>query len=154
MAELERLKRELEPKVKLVLESDGPEVIVSAEDSDSYLRFRPIGLEVILTEVFVCNDERAQFLHQVLGPLMLQHGGDLHLRLTWNIPERNGDRDWAELKINRGVTTYPELAPKQPPPNEVEVVGLSGREDEIIELLDKARAYWAEYQRLKAKRGR
>lgn len=167
---LSRLPQELKDELALAVEQEEGEVVVSAQESDSYIRFRPIGSEAILTEVFLARDERGLFFQRVLGALMVRHGGDLHIRLTWNTPERNSHGDFAEVRITRGATTYPGLSsvlPALPSPmaaearqgqgiataeDEAELESLSPQEREIQELLARARAHWAEYQRLKAAR--
>ncbi len=181
-AALERLPSELGQELNLTVEPDGAELVLSMEDSDSYLRFRPIGTEAMLTEIFLCNDDRGLFFQRVLGALMVRYGGDLHIRLTWNTPERNSHGDFAEVRINRGSTTYPGLAntlTSLPPPltggaqrpgsamaaggqdgeagptapEEAAALPPSPQEKEVLELLAKAKAHWAEYQRLKSKKG-
>jgi hypothetical protein len=152
------------------VESDGTELIVSMADSDSYLRFRPIGSEAILTEIFLCNDDRGLFFERVLGALMVRHAGDLHLRITWNTPERNSQGEFAEVRIIRGATAYPSLAAgreehraESPSPGgsgggsvtleeNIPEPPLSALEKEVQELLDRAQRHWDEYQRLKKKR--
>jgi hypothetical protein len=171
-AELERLPDMLGRELNLAIEDDGGELLVSMDDGDSYLRFRPIGTEAMLTEVFLCNDDRGLFFQRVLGALMVRFGGDLHIRLTWNTPDRNSHGDFAEVRISRGSTTYPGLANSLsalPPAHagasgggaEVEDAGeggageeeapLSAQEKEIQEILGRARTYWDQYQRSKKK---
>ncbi|MBI3183670.1 MAG: hypothetical protein HYZ28_16150 [Myxococcales bacterium] len=166
--ELERLPAELGAELGLCLEPDDGELLLCREEADSYLRFRPIGAEAMLTEIFLCNDERGVFFHRVLGALMVRHGGDLRIRLSWNTPERNSHGDYAEVRISRGATTYPGLAdglPAVPPAGEggaqVAVQGdesLEGAapslEKEVEEVLSRARAHWEEYLRLKSARER
>lgn len=151
--------------LKLALAIEDNDLLLSALDNDSSLRFRSIGTEVILTEIALQHDERGQFFQKVLGPLMVRFGGDLHARLSWNDMERNSHGDYAEVRISRGQTTYPGLsaapllsadasggAVETTPSSEGEPPSpepLTKDEQEIFRLLEKARAHWAEYQRLK-----
>src|ERR687887_322252 len=91
-----------------LLNEDG-EVTISSSESDSFLRFRPIGAEAMLTEIFLSRDPRGDFLLRVLGPLMVRFTGDLLARVIWNVPERNLNGDHSEVKITRGMTDYPGL---------------------------------------------
>ncbi len=93
----------------VIVETEGSEWVVSVEEGDSILRFRTIGTEAVLTEVVLCNDERGLFFTRVLGPLMVNHGGDLSARLTWNVAERNTEGDFSEVKIVRGRSNFPGL---------------------------------------------
>jgi hypothetical protein len=118
-----------------------------------------------LTEVELSNDERGLFFQRVLGPLVVQHQGDLHVKLVWNVAERNSHGDFAEVRIQRGVTTYPGLSHlknvvegKGAEEGAVEPVTLDPletqpavEEDEIDRLLEEGRKYFEEYQRLKSK---
>ncbi len=179
--ELARLPEKLGQELNLGVESDGGEILLSMEDSDSYLRFRPVDSDAVLTEIFLCNDDRGLFFQRVLGALMVRFRGDLHLKLKWNTPERNSHGEFAEVKIHEGSTTYPGLANSLntlPPPvpgtpvaarrrgsakleeanpegeAEVEVDRPpTAQELEIREILSRAKAHWDEYQRLKAKKG-
>jgi hypothetical protein len=164
---LQRLAEGLKPSLGVQLEPEESELVLSMGDGDSYLRFRPIGAEAILTEVCLSKDEEGVFFHRVLGTLMVEYGGDLHLRLTWNTPERNLQGDHAEVRIIRGATSYPGLrataevtagggaggdgvsvessgSDRERPPSQLE--------KEVNEILDRARKHWEEYQRLKAQR--
>jgi hypothetical protein len=109
-ADLEKLPQELGAELHLSVEEDAGELIVSMAEAESYLRFRPIGREAMLTEIFLCNDDRGMFFQRVLGALMVRHRGDLHIRLTWNQSDRNSHGEFAEVRINRGATTYPGLS--------------------------------------------
>jgi len=172
--ELEQLPRSLGPELGVNVETEASELVVSMEPGDSYLRFRAIGPEAILTEVVVCNDERGLFFQRVLGPLMVRYQGDLSIRLTWSAHEKNTEGEYAEVKITRGQTKYPGLAQpflslppavssgagaEQSPQDEAhaaaedEAGGTVAPELlEVKKLLDRAKAQWAEYQRLKAER--
>jgi hypothetical protein len=169
-SELEQLPRVLGPELGLVVETEGTELGISMDAGDSYLRFRAIGSDAILTEVVICNDERGLFFQRVLGPLMVRHQGDLAIRLTWSAHEKNTEGDYAEVKITRGQTSYPGLA--QPflslPPavassagtgEATEAMAMQSDDEaalppellEVKKILDRAKEQWAEYQRLKAK---
>jgi hypothetical protein len=173
-AELEQLPRSLGPELGVGLETEGSELVISMEPGDSYLRFRGIGPEAILTEVVVCNDDRGLFFQRVLGPLMVRYQGDLSIRLTWSAHEKNTEGEYAEVKITRGQTKYPGLA--QPflslPPAVASGAGtneqsaqnehhaaaeeesghVSAELLEVKKILERAKAQYAEYQRLKAQR--
>ncbi|MBX5484169.1 MAG: hypothetical protein IRZ16_20270 [Myxococcaceae bacterium] len=153
-----------------VQEEEG-ELTVSAQDGDSFLRFRPIGAEAVLTEIFISRDLNGDFLLRVLGPLMVRFAGDLVARVIWNVPERNVSGDHAEVKITRGMSDYPGLghvpvteaearaeAGGSPPlRNELRAGGEdlgeveSPEEREVQELLAKARAEFDRYLRLRKK---
>jgi len=165
--ELKRLPQQVGAELSVSLEHDGQEIVLSLEVGDSYLRFRSIGAEAMLTEIFLSNDERGAFFQQVLGPLMVRYAGDLQIRLTWNTPERNSHGDYAEVRISRGSTTYPGLSNALgalPPAggaegvaalsDEAELDDLTPLEKEVHELLTRARSSWDEYQRLKDKKGK
>ena len=166
--ELRRLPAALAGEVSLSVEEDGAETVVSVADSDSYLRFRPIGAEAILTEVFLCNDLGGVFFERVLAGMMVRFQGDLHARLTWSHPDRNRHGEYAEVRIEKG------RAAGQGAPSPAASASLGAQEDaasdeaeeeveeaeaptpleaEVRESLARARAHWAEYQRLKAKKG-
>jgi hypothetical protein len=167
--ELERLPR-IAPLAALGLtltEEDG-ELWVGTAEGESGLRFRPIGAEAMLAEVVLQNDSGGAFFAQVLGSLMLRFAGDLHLRLVWSLPERNAQEGHEEVRISRGLTDYPGLrlppaevgtvaqaGPEGPSRNAVRgggeelAAGPSPEEEEILELLERARAAWQQYQRLK-----
>jgi hypothetical protein len=169
---LERLVSALKSELSLEVARQGEELMVSQADGDSFLRFRPVDANMVLTEVALCNDERGLFFQRVLGALMVEHRGDLHVRLVWNVAERNTQGEFAEVSIRRGATSYPGLQPaaralrntlvaaspqgasshpwgeepNSPPP---EFQELSTEEHEIEQLLARGKAEWEEYQRLK-----
>ncbi|MHB8879015.1 MAG: hypothetical protein ACYC8T_35385, partial [Myxococcaceae bacterium] len=89
-AELLRLPVLVSGELPLSVEDDDGETVVSVADADSYLRFKAIGPEAMLTEVFLCNDAGGLFFERVILALMVKHGGDLHARLVWSAPERYG----------------------------------------------------------------
>ncbi len=176
-AELTDLPGRLGPELSLKVEAEGQRVTVSMEGGASYLRFRLAGVDAVLSEIAVSNDERGLFFHRVLGPLMVRHAGDLHVRLRWNTAERNSHGSHAEVRISRGFTTYPGLGPPPlpprqslspaqdaaseggeggagPAPEDEEAPDISPEAQEIRKLVSKAKQQWDEYQRLKAKRER
>lgn len=173
--ELERLPHgELGQELGLQLTSEDGELMVSAQDGESFLRFRPIGAEAMLSEVFLARDANGDFFLRVLGPLMVRFAGDLVARVIWNIPERNSQGDHAEVKITRGMTDYPGIGhvplteaearagaghSPQPLRNELRAGGEelgevepSPEEREVKELLARARSQYEEYLRLKAQK--
>lgn len=167
--ELEKLLEELSEDLPLTLEADGAELVLGPENGDSHLRFRAIGQEAVLTEIAICNDERGLFFQRALGTLMVRGSGDLHARVTWNIAEWNTHGEYAEVKVNRGTSTWPGLGR---PMNQViptaessaalggghaqaaagEDTTLSPDLQEVAELLARARRHWEEYQRLKTQK--
>jgi hypothetical protein len=172
-SDLDRIPKLLGPELGIAIVQEDGDLLVSMEEADSFLRFKPIGSEAILTEVAICNDERALFFQKVLGALMVRYFGDLHVRLTWNEAARNADAEYAEVKIVRGATSFPGLAhPVRalPPAVSAGEAGGSGSAvpaggemeepeavlppelREIQELLAKAKGHWDEYHRLKAKK--
>lgn len=152
------LPRRAAPELSVSVEDDDGELLVSADAADSYLRFRPVGDEVVLLEIFICNDDRGKFFERALGELMVRHGGELDALLTWNDVDRNAREELTKVRIAHGRTSYPSLVnvvsalqasaggeqlavdEPAPPPQQ---------DPEIRELLEKARAHWEEYQRLK-----
>lgn len=171
--ELERLPHgELGQELGLQLSSEDGELLVTTQEGESFLRFRPIGAEAMLTEIFLARDPNGDFFLRVLGPLMVRFAGDLVARVIWNVPERNLNGDHAEVRITRGMTDYPGLghvpltesearaeaggAPPPPLRNELRAGGeeLADREPtpeerEVRELLARARSQYEEYLRLK-----
>jgi hypothetical protein len=170
--ELEKLLEELQDDLPLTLEADGAELVLGAENGDSHLRFRAIGPDAILTEVAICNDDRGLFFQRALGTLMVRGGGDLHVRVTWNVAEWNTHGEFAEVRVTRGASTYPGLgrpmnraiptaqsgaalgggAAGAAPASNPEDPAANPEIQEILDLLARARQHWEEYQRLKAQR--
>ncbi len=168
-----------------LVEDDGGQLHFGPAHGDSFARFRPTGAEALLTELSLQRDENGEFLLRVLGPLMVRFAGDLVLRLTWNVPERNRNAELTEVQIARGMTDYPGIghvptteeearaaagaaagsAQGQAeaggsPRNELRAGGEelgeampSEEVEEIQRLLDKGRAQFEEYLRLKRQRG-
>lgn len=172
---LDRLVEELRRELPLEVIPQGDEKLLSRIEGDSFLRFRPVDRSLVLTEIAVCNDERGLFFQRVLGALMVEHHGDLEVRLAWNNPERNTHGEYAEVSIHRGGTTYPGLQPTSralrntlvaaspedlsshpwgEPPSAMaaEPAEPSPEEQEIEQLLARGKAEWDEYQRLKGAR--
>jgi hypothetical protein len=152
-------------EVPVALTSEGAELVLSAVNGESLMRFRPIGRDAILTEIVVANDPLGLFFHRILGPLMLRFQGDLHARLTWNTAERNVNGDYTDVKITRGSTRYPGLVnsiAQQPVEDaaadaledtqDLDDSDLTTEEKEIRDLMLKAKAHWDEYVKLKARR--
>lgn len=172
--ELERLPAgELGKELGLELSHEDGELLVTQGEGDNFLRFRPIGAEAMLTEVFIARDVNGDFFLRVLGPLMVRFAGDLVARVVWNVPERNANGDHAEVRVTRGMTDYPGIghvpttqAEAQasgsggPPPlrNELRAGGEdlaeieSPEEREVKALLEKARSHFDAYLRLKGEK--
>ncbi len=179
--ELERLcQSEAGRELALEVHDEGGMLHLGPAHADSFLRFRPTGAEAQLSEVYLCRDPGGDFLLRVLGPLMVRFAGDLSLRLTWNVPERNNTAEFAELHISRGLTEFPGLG--HVPATEEEAredearagAGAAGgavrnelraggeelapeipseEAEEIRRLLDQGRAHYEEYLRLKRQKG-
>lgn len=180
--ELERLPHGAvgqELHVELTLE-DG-ELVLAPHDGESFARFRPIGPEAVLTEVFVASDPGGDFFLRVLGPLVVRFAGDLEIRIVWNVPERNQNGDHALVKITRGMTDYPGLG--HVPLTEAEAQASAGgpsrgagsptgalrntlraggeelaeadtpEEREVRELLEKARSQFEQYLKSRGRKG-
>jgi hypothetical protein len=153
-----------------LLNEDG-EVMITSSETDSFLRFRPIGAEAMLTEIFLSRDPRGDFFLRVLGPLMVRFAGDLVARVIWNVPERNLNGEYVEVKIARGMTDYPGLG--HVPLTESEASAgagtgaalrnslraggeqelgdaVSSEEREVQQLLQQAKTQYEEYLRLKS----
>lgn len=174
--ELERLPHgELGQELGLELLSKDGELLILGEGGNTFLRFRPMGAEAKLIEIFLVHDPNGDFFLRVLGPLMVRFAGDLVARLIWNVPERNVNGDHAEVRITRGMTDYPglghvpmtgsearaEASGTSAPPlrNEVRAGGEELEEaepspeaDEVRELLARAKSQYEEYLRLKQKK--
>lgn len=169
---LEQLAGEQPSDLQLALEQDGADVVLKQADGDCSLRFAPVGEELVLTEVLICNDEGGAFLSRVLARLLTEHGGDLEAKLVWSLASRNTHGSHAPAVFRRG-RPVPQPAPQGSSPANVlreavlaggdpqgELAGVqaSGEqatvdEEEIRRLLTRAKEHWAEYQRLKSARG-
>lgn len=174
---LARLVLELKGEVPLTLRHEDTELILELTGGDSFLRFRTSGEAANLSEACLCNDDRGLFYQRVLGGLLTRYAGDLHARLVWNDSDRNTHGAFAEVRVRAGKSNDPGLsevaqslrntlvtAGKEGPGNgdpfshepaqlPFDAEALKKREQEEAEieaLLEKGRAAWAEYQRLKA----
>ena len=176
---IERMVGELANELPLVLEEDERGLRLAPEEGGSFLRFRTRGEEAVLIEVSLCNDEQGLFFQRVLGPLMVRYQGDLQARLVWSAAERNTHGAYAHVSIRQGVTSYPGLsraasalrntlvaasagtgeagttpfaaeaenAPPEEPSVDEELLA------EVQRLLERGKAHWDEYQRLKSQVG-
>ncbi|MCI0572548.1 MAG: hypothetical protein L0Y66_17480 [Myxococcaceae bacterium] len=170
---LQRLPEELAGEVPLSLTVEDGELVLSDTDADSFLRFRPIGAEAVLTDAAVLNDARGRFFRSAFCALLVRFGGDLRARLVWSDEARNNSEAWTDVRVDRGATRFPGLASAvsanrlaaaasadavfghegagdAPPPHEASAA--SPESDEVAELLARAAKAWEEYQRLKAER--
>lgn len=154
---LERLPDEVGALV-LKVESR-PENRICITSGKCQLSFLAVGSVGRLSEVTVLEDERGLFFQRVLGPLVVRHRGDLHVRLLWNVAERNSHGDFAEVRILQGITTYPGLSTlrnmligtKNLPMASADAA-LTPEEQEVDQLLEEARRHYEEYLRLKSAR--
>ncbi len=160
-----------------LVEDESGQLHLGPAHGDSFARFRPTGAEALLTEVYIARDANGEFLLRVLGALMVRFAGDLELRLTWNVPERNRTADLTELQIARGLTEFPGIG-HVPTTEEEARAGAGGgaaggaasrnelragaeemaaipseEAEEIQRLLEKGREQFEEYLRLKRQRG-
>jgi len=161
----------LSSELSLSLEPAGAEMVLTRAGGECTLRFAPLGKELALVEIRIRGDEGGAFFTRVLARLLAEHEGDLEARLVWNAVERNTHGTHARVRFRRGRPVPPgapgpgnalhaaalaggdaELSPSREgaaePPGQ-----LAADEDEVRRLLERARAQWAEYQRLKAARG-
>jgi hypothetical protein len=107
---LQRLPEELAGEVPLSLTVEEGELVLSDAEADSFLRFRPIGREAVLTDAAVLNDARGRFFRSVFGALLVRFGGDLDAHLVWSDEGRNASEAWTEVRVERGATRFPGLA--------------------------------------------
>lgn len=155
---------------ELSLEQDGADVVLKQADGDCSLRFAPVGEELVLTEVMICNDEGGAFFSRVLGRLLADHSGDLEAKLVWSQASRNTQGSHANVVFRRG-RAVPQPAPAPSAANVLRDAVLAGGdpqgelagvqaasdqahpdEEEIRRLLARAKEHWTEYQRLKTAR--
>ncbi|XXF76675.1 hypothetical protein P2318_27005 [Myxococcaceae bacterium GXIMD 01537] len=168
---LERLPAELAPELALRLApaEDGT-LVLGQEEEDSFLRFRTADDAAELTEISIINDEGGVFFQAVLGALMVRFAGDLRVRLVFNPGAPGTGEPWAEVRIDRGRTTYPGLVTQSAASNLSHAASEGGsvgaaddeasaddappspEDEELALLLRKADAAWQEYQRLKRER--
>jgi hypothetical protein len=169
---LEQAAGEGPSELPLALEQDGADMVLKQADGDCALRFAPVGEELVLTEVLICNDEAGAFFSRVLSRLLADHGGDLEARLVWSLASRNTHGSHAPAVFRRGRPVPQPAASQGPSPANVlrdaalaggdpqgQLAGVQAAseppatdEEEIRRLLARAKDAWAEYQRLKAAR--
>jgi hypothetical protein len=170
-AALEQAPSDQASGIPLTLDQDGADVVLKQTDGDCALRFAPVGDELVLTEVLICNDEAGAFFSRVLSRLLADHAGDLEAKLVWSQASRNIHGTHATVVFRRGrVVPQPPSAPS--PANVLrdavvaagdphgELAGVPATsdqahhadEEEVRRLLARAKEHWAEYQRLKAAR--
>jgi hypothetical protein len=142
------------------------------------LSFRRDGDQALLSEVRIQADPRGAFFREVLCALMSAHGGDLHAKLAWRVPNREDTLGSAEVRIRRGraeTTLTPTLrgtvnnlraaaVPLFPEGHAAQLADAAALEAEeatpsesdakVSELLDQARKHYAEYLRLRRERTR
>ena len=161
-----------EPSPSLSLEQDGADIVLKQAEGDCALRFAPVGEELVLTEVMICNDEAGAFFSSVLGRLLADHAGDLEAKLVWSQASRNTQGTHASVVFRRG-RAVPQPGPAPSAANVLrdavlaggdpqgELAGVqassdqapaSADEEEIRRILARAKEQWAEYQRLKSAR--
>lgn len=169
---LDKLPAELKSELGLRLSpSEDGTLLLGQEDEDSFLRFRLTGDAAELSEIAIANDEGGTFFQAVLGSLMVRFAGDLRVRLVFDPEGTESGEPWAEVRIEKGRTTYPGLATQAAAANLSHAASHGGsvgpsddeaaadedappspEEEELAQLLRKADSAWQEYQRLK--RGR
>lgn len=169
---LDKLPAELKSELGLRLSpSEDGTLLLGQEDEDSFLRFRLTGDAAELSEIAIANDEGGTFFQAVLGSLMVRFAGDLRVRLVFDPDGTESGEPWAEVRIEKGRTSYPGLATQAAAANLSHAASHGGsvgpsddeaapdedappspEEEELAQLLRKADSAWQEYQRLK--RGR
>lgn len=170
-ATLEQTVADLSSELPISLDQEGTDLVLTLTGGDCSLRFAPMDGEVALTEVLICNDEGGAFFSRVLARLVAEHEGDLEVRLVWNAAARNTHGTHATVAFRRGRPAAP--SPTASPGNVLRDAAVAGgepsgelfpapqqaaadqravEEEEIRRILERARAEWAEYQRLKAAR--
>ena len=151
----EELQQLVEQHLHLTLEEEANERVLAQTEGDCYLRFRIVGTEAMLTEVFLLNDESGRFFQRVLGQLMIRFQGNLHARLFWNTAEAQKDGEFAEVRIERGRPSADAFSKKVwSGLNQVaatEEAKPTAFENEISSLLEKAQNDWEKYQQQKRK---
>lgn len=148
----------------LTLTREEEDVVLADSGADSFLRFRQVKGELVLTDVALLNDPRARFL-KVLAALLIRFEGDLEAQLMWSDAQRNSLEGWTHLRVLRGQTEHPALAVPRLQNQLRQVPEAGGPEGplftegpapdeaaEIARLLVRAEAAWSEYQRLKNER--
>jgi hypothetical protein len=123
----------------------GARVAVTVVGGGPSLAFQLLrGDQAQLSAVELQGDAQGRFLVQVLGPLVVRHGGDLDVKLSWSAPGQP-----ASLTVKAGKTDFPGLSAAEGEPERP----LTAEEREVQALLERAAAEWARYQQLKQKGG-
>lgn len=140
------------------------------------LTFRRDGELAQLSDVRIQADPRGEFFRDVLCALMTEHSGDLHAKLAWRAPNREGSLGSAEVRIRRGqaeTVMNPAMrnvvdnlraaaqplfessgqAPAQAADSQEPEAPPPLEEEDVLRLLDDARKHYAEYLRLRRERG-
>ena len=155
---------------------------LGAEGAASRLRFAPVEEGVVaLQEVLIRDDEEGAFFLGTLGALMVRYGGDLEAQVSQGDAEPRGRplrivrgvTDYPGLSTRAAAAhlsqaTHDASALAGPQGSEAQAPSGGGsgggpdaaaraqasalEEKELHELLDRAEAHWAEYQRLKGQR--
>lgn len=173
---LEQLVADLSADLPLALDQEGADLVLKQVDSDCSLRFALTGEELVLTEALICNDELGAFFARVLARLLAEHSGDLEAKLVWSVASRNTHGTHSPVLFRRGRAVPqppPRSSPRSPantlrnavlaggePQGELAEVqaapgdqaAASAEEEEIRQLLTRAKDAWTEYQRLKSAR--
>lgn len=137
------------------------------------LSFRRDGEQALLSEARIQADPRGAFFRDVLCALMTAHGGDLHAKLAWRVPDQEDTLGSAEVRIRRGraettltpalratvnnlraaaVPLFPEGQAAEAEALEADDAAPSETDAKVSELLDTARKHYAEYLRLRRDR--
>jgi hypothetical protein len=142
--ELERLPQvAAEGGLQLAVSLQGSRMAVSVVGGTQQLQFRLArDGRATLEQVELRGDERGRFLLEVLAPLAVRFGGDLHVQLAWSEPGQP-----PELRVQGGKTDFPGLSAAEEPADRP----LTAEEREVQALLERAAAEWARYQQLKQK---
>lgn len=140
-----------------------------------WLSFRREGEMAQLSGAQIQADPRGEFFRDVLCALMTEHAGDLHAKLAWRAPDREGSLGSAEVRIRRGqaeTTVHPllrnvvedlraaaqplfergETAPAQAAEPQGPAAAPPPLDEDVVRLLDDARKHYAEYLRLRRER--
>jgi len=143
-AELERLPQEAAGAgLQLAVSLQGARLSVTVVGGVPQLQFRVTrDGRATLEQVELRDDERGRFLLEVFAPLVVRHGGDLHVQLGWSEPGKP-----AELRVQAGKTDFPGLSAADEPAERP----LTAEEKEVQALLERAADEWARYQQLKQK---
>jgi hypothetical protein len=130
--------------MQLAVSLQGARLSVTVVGGTPLLQFRVArDGRATLEVVDLRGDEGGRLLLEVLAPLAVRHGGDLHVQLGWSEPGQP-----PELRVQAGKTDFPGLAASNDAPADRP---LSAEEREVQALLERAAAEWARYQQLKQK---